>query len=221
MKKAAPISRRKGRPSAGESIRKLENLLEVARQQFSRHGYRAVTMRGVAEAADVSTRTLYNRYADKLALFRACIDAGAAAFPAPQMDLAAKPRDTLYRFAVDIVRQLSTETSMSLGILVFREGQDFPELLQAAEANQDAYLVQPLADYLRRHGLEQEGSSDRAKLFIAMAISEFQRRTTFGRPLQSRQELEDHARLATALFLGGARKSVAPGDMGQALAQSR
>ena len=49
MKKPVPISRRKGRPSAGESIRKLENLLEVARQQFSRHGYRAVTMRGVAE----------------------------------------------------------------------------------------------------------------------------------------------------------------------------
>ncbi|MBK8990392.1 MAG: helix-turn-helix transcriptional regulator [Gammaproteobacteria bacterium] len=126
MKKAAPTSRRKGRPSAEESIRKLENLLEVARLQFSRHGYRAVTMRGVAEAADVSTRTLYNRYADKLALFKACIDAGAAAFPAPQMDLAAKPRDTLYRFAVDIVRQLSTETSMSLGILGVSRRPGFP-----------------------------------------------------------------------------------------------
>lgn len=127
------------------------------------------------------------------------------------MDLAAKPRDTLYRFAVDIVRQLSTETSMSLGILVFREGQDFPELLRAAEANQDTCLVQPLAGYLRRHGLEHDSSSERAKLFIAMAISEFQRRTTFGRPSQTRQELEDHARLATALFLNGAGKSVDPG----------
>jgi len=44
-----------------------------------------------------------------------------------------------------------------------------------------------------------------------MAISEFQRRTTFGRPLQNRQELEEHARLTTALFLGGARKTIAPG----------
>jgi len=211
LKKPAARSGRQGRPSAEQSARKLENLLEVARQQFARQGYRAVTMRGVAESANVSTRTLYNRYADKLALFRACIDAGAEAFPAPVMDVAAKPRDTLQRFAIDIVRQLSTETSLSLGILVYREGHEFPELQQAAEANQDSYLVQPLATYLRRHGLEQDGSSERAKLFIAMAISEFQRRVSFGRPLQTGQELEEHARLATTLFLGGARKSIAPG----------
>lgn len=42
----------KGRPSAEESAKKLKSILEVARQQFARNGYRAVTMRGVAEAAD-------------------------------------------------------------------------------------------------------------------------------------------------------------------------
>ena len=209
MTKRTGAQASKGRPSAEESAKKLKSILDVARQQFARNGYRAVTMRGVAEAANVSTRTLYNRYADKLALFRACLDSAGESFPGPRIPRGLKPRDALPQFAVSLVRQLSSKMSISLGILVYREGQDFPELMEAADANQDAFLVQPLAAYLRGHGLEEAGSCERAKLFIAMVISEFQRRISFGKPQQTLKEMEEHAQLATALFLGGARKSLA------------
>lgn len=193
----------KGRPTIEVSKQKLEQILDVARDQFADRGYRAVTVRGVAEAAQVSTRTLYNRYADKLTLFTACLDTGAAMFPrlepAPGEDVAV----VLRRHAATLVKVLSTGTSVRLGMLIYREGADFPELLRASEANQDRYLVQPLAGYLRRAGLESEGSDERAKLFIAMAISEWQRSVTFKRPLPNDEAVDRHAALAVRVFLNG------------------
>ena len=74
-------SSRAGRPTLEQSRNKLANTLMVARELFCKLGYRAVSMRLVAERAQISTRTLYNRYADKLSLFRACLDIGATRFP--------------------------------------------------------------------------------------------------------------------------------------------
>ncbi len=161
-------------------------------------------MRAVADEAQVSTRTLYNRYADKLALFKACLESGSADFGARPLDPDEAPAESLKRFASWVVEHLSHENSASLGLLVYREGREFPELLAAADANQDAWLVQPLARYLRQHGLEQARGCDNAKLFIALAISEYQRRITFMKPLPTPKERERHAALATVVFLDGA-----------------
>ena len=65
-----------GRPSLEDSRRKMAQVQAVAGRLFSERGYRSVTMRDVADAAQVSTRTLYKRYADKLSLFIACLDNG-------------------------------------------------------------------------------------------------------------------------------------------------
>lgn len=209
-KPSKPAARRRGRPTAGESQQKLATVLRVATQLFARVGYRGVTMRGVADAAGVSTRTLYNSYADKLALFAACLEAGSTGAPMPAFGPATEPRDALRHFAVALVQRLALESSVGLGMLVYREGPQFPELLAAADANQDTWLVQPLARYLRLHGLERERSCERAKLFIALAISEHQRRIAFGRNLQTPREIEQHARLATAVFIDGA--AIGAGD---------
>lgn len=199
---------RRGRPSAEESRRKLEAVLAVATRQFARQGYRGVTMRAVAQEAQVSTRTLYDRYADKLALFKACLASGSVDHGARELDPAAPPREALFRFAASIVEHLSRAESAGLGMLVYREGPEFPELLAAADANQDAWLVQPLARYLRLHGLERERGCEHAKLFIALAISEYQRRIAFAKPLPGPAERRRHAKLATALFLDGAARSL-------------
>jgi AcrR family transcriptional regulator len=157
----------------------------------------------------VSTRTLYNRYADKLSLFIACLESGATAFPRigyrPQDDV----EETLRQHAAEIVGILSADTSLRLGMLVYREGGEFPELAAAAEANQQRYLVAPLAAYLHAAGLSQNDAEERAKLFIAMAISEWQRRISFRHPLPNPPEREHHAALVVRLFLGGARATAA------------
>jgi TetR/AcrR family transcriptional regulator, mexJK operon transcriptional repressor len=199
------VTVRRGRPTADDSRQKLENVVSVAREMFSELGYRAVTMRDVADRARVSTRTLYNRFADKLSLFTACIDFGAAIFPLLDPAAGEDLEEVLRRHAAEIVRALSRETSLQLGMLVYREGGEFPEMLQAAEANQDRFLVKPLAAFLRTVGLEKPGSTEMAKLFMAMAISDWQRSITFRHPMPTEPEIERHARQVAAIFLRGAR----------------
>lgn len=211
MKQKAMQPGRRGRPSAEDLRQKMAAVLEVARQQFATQGYRAVTMRGVAEQACVSTRTLYNWYADKLALFEACLSTGSEHVDVPRIDNSLPVEAALRDYAAALMRYLSRDTSLGLGLIVYREGAEFPEIAAAAYSNQNTWLVKPLAAYLRSQGLEQEGSDRNTKLFISMALSEFQRRLTFGRDLQSDREIEEHSAWVASLFLKGARGSVESG----------
>jgi len=175
----------------------------IASEQFSDLGYRAVTMRGVADAAQVSTRTLYNRYADKLSLFTACLDFESQAFPVPDPAPAERPDLVLLRYAAAIVRALSTRSSLRLGMLVYRDGMEFPELLRAAEAHENRVLIQPLAAYLRQVGLERKSSDENAKLFLAMALAQWQRQGSYRRPPPGENDVQRHAALVVRTFLRG------------------
>ncbi len=201
----AGVATRLGRPTAGDAQRKQELVLDVARKQFAELGYRAVTMRVVAEKANVSTRTLYNRYADKLSLFVACLDWSSAAFPRLETPHSSDLRRTLQDHAAAIVRALSTDSSLKLGMLVYREGGDFPELLRASEATYEDHLVQPLTTFLSAAGLKAKPAEEAARVFIAMALSEWNRRITYRRAAPTDEEIDRHAAFAVTLLLDGLR----------------
>ena len=131
---AAELGR--GRPTAAIARLKAATILTVAREAFCRWGYRSVTMRQIADAAQVSTRTLYNQYKDKFSLFEACLEFGSSAFPVLEDSPSADVGAALTEFAISLVEMLSGETSQSLGMLVYREGGEFPELVRASEKNQ-------------------------------------------------------------------------------------
>lgn len=194
----------RGRPTAEISRQKAAAILTAAREAFGRLGYRAVTMRQIADMANVSTRTLYNHYIDKLSLFSACLEFGSSAFPVigndPDEDVGA----ALQRFAVALVKMLSTDASQRLGMLVYREGVEFPELVKAAEENQQQYLVGPLTAFLRKHGLADSDGEPRAKILLSMMLSGWQRRVSFHLPMPDDAALEEHAALVVQLFIAGA-----------------
>lgn len=197
---------RRGRPTAEDARQKLAGVLTAAQEQFCELGYRAVTMRGVAEKAQVSTRTLYNRYADKLSLFVACLESGSGAFPQPPAQPHSDQHRILREYAAALVRTLSQDSSVRLGMLVFREGGEFPEMLQASEEHHFRHLVQPLAAYFRGSRLATDaGARELANLFIAMALQEWQRRITYRHPMPSNAEIKRHANLVATLFLDGVR----------------
>jgi TetR/AcrR family transcriptional regulator, mexJK operon transcriptional repressor len=197
---AAP---RVGRPRQEEAGIKRNQILAAAQELFEQLGYRAVSTRLVAERAEVSTRTLYNHYADKGSLFAACLEFESAAFPRLEVRAGVDLRRALQQYAADIVRTLSSHGSLRLGMLVYREGGDFPELLRAAEANYERCLVQPLAKFLRDVGVAGESAEQRARLFINMALSEWQLRVVFERSPLRKAEINRHARFAAAVFLDG------------------
>jgi AcrR family transcriptional regulator len=195
---------RRGRPSPETSRQKLLEVLSAAREEFSTRGYRAVTIRSVAERAQVSTRTLYNRFKDKPSLFAACLDVGAVDFPTLPSDAGRSPADTLSRFAADLVKALTADCSMRISMLVYREGADFPELVAAAQATQERHLVEPLAAFLRQTGIGGPDPVAGARLFTTMATAQWQRAAVFGDPMPTDEATERHAAWITGIFLYGA-----------------
>lgn len=195
---------RKGRPTAEDSRAKLAQILDVARDLFAERGYRAVTMREVADQANVSTRTLYNRYADKFSLFNACLSFGASAFPT----LPSTPTDDIEKaltdFGIAIVKVLATDSSVRLSMLIYWESNEFPELLRASEDNHRKHLLDPVTAFLKASGFPGDTAEEFARLYLALALSEWQRRMTYNHPPQTQKEIELHAARAAAMFLNGA-----------------
>lgn len=202
-----PGHRGGGRPTVDSARQKAERIIAAATEAFCRQGYRAVTMRRIAAQAGVSTRTLYNQHADKFSLFEACLEQGSAAFPVLDSSPDADPAAALHRFAVAVVQMLSSETSEALGLLVYREGTEFPELLAAAERTQQTHLVEPIAAFLEVHRMDQGDSVETAKILLAMMLSDWQRRSSFRHPRASQAELDAHAARVIRLFLHGVAES--------------
>lgn len=185
--------------------RKVDDIIAIARQEFARVGYRGVTIRGVAEKTQVSTRTLYNHFTDKLGLFTACIEAGAENFPKPDFRSNSKPAETLRTFVAALLTYLSSERSLQISLIIFRDGGEFPEIRKAAKKNHERHVVVPLSDYLMAHGSEPSTAFWLARLFSNMATSEWQRRILFGEPMLIAPEIDEHADHVTGVFLLGAQ----------------
>ncbi|MDE2411418.1 MAG: TetR/AcrR family transcriptional regulator [Sphingomonadales bacterium] len=183
----------------------MAQLLEVARAIFVRRGYRATTMDEVAAAAGVTKRTLYAWHRDKEALFRACVLLGAERFPRLEPDAAGDPADALERYVVELHDELTREDSFGMGALFLREATDFPELAGSIQRGHLDYMIAPLAAFLRRHALEEEGSVERTMLFVAMALSPLHNAMLVGMALPTPAEVLAHARRCVGIFVGGSR----------------
>lgn len=180
---------------------KANDIIVAARSEFARLGYRGVTMRGIAELANVSTRTVYNNFEDKLALFTACIDASAARFPV--LALTGELGEVLSRVCADLLLHLSAPLSYQISLMIFRDGNEFPEIRQAARRNYDTYLITPLAHYLQARGVAAADAPACARLFSNMATSEWHRRLLFDEPALTAEEAEAHARIVARVFVEG------------------
>ncbi|WP_342356635.1 helix-turn-helix domain-containing protein [Novosphingobium aerophilum] len=201
---AAPAgAARRGRPSADSTRLRQARLLEVARGIFVRRGYRGTTMDEVAAAAGVTKRTLYAWHRDKEALFRACVLIGAERFPRLSPDSLApgRLRAVLERYVIDLHIELTREDSLGMGVLFQREAAEFPELSASIQRGHLDYMIAPLATFLRRHGLEEDGSTERTMLLVAMALSPLHNTMLVGLPLPDAAGLAAHATRCVAIFL--------------------
>jgi TetR/AcrR family transcriptional regulator, mexJK operon transcriptional repressor len=196
---------RLGRPQGADTRRKMEEVLRAARAHFARFGYRAATMDAIAAEAGVSKRTLYMWHKDKLALLTACVADGAAHFP-PLPSGEGELEAELGDYAARLAGEFTSGNNPGLGMLLFREGHDAPELLAAVDRSITEQIVAPLAAYLRRRGLCDDEAA-RADLFVTMALGDLHRRYSFGRPTPSPEEIRRHAALAAEVFVRGALKA--------------
>ena len=137
-------------------------------------------------------------------MFSACVIAGAERFPRLEPDADQDLRAALERYVIDLHGELSQADSYGMGLLSLGEARDFPEMREAIERGHLDYLIAPLAAFLRRHGLEEEGSVERAMLFVAMALSPLHNTMLVGLPLPSPEQVRAHAARCVEIFLGPA-----------------
>lgn len=131
--RAKPARRKRnraGRPTADELERRKAKVMQVATDMFVARGYAATTLLDIAKQAGVATRTLYQHFGDKEAIFREVIFArDTAVIDKPHVedgeDLAAVLRKVAhYAFQVAL-----RPRSIELMRLMIAESARFPELM--------------------------------------------------------------------------------------------
>src|ERR1700743_3321586 len=72
-RQAAKTLRPNGRPTKERAEQRHAALLDQALEMFLDRGFELTTIDAIAESLNMTKRTIYNRYADKRALFRATV----------------------------------------------------------------------------------------------------------------------------------------------------
>lgn len=197
------IERRAGRPSAEESEQKRQNLILIALEEFARTGYHAASLREIAEKANLSSRTLYNYYPDKGALFEACLEYSGKQTQRELPDLDGDIHEKLVGYTTEMQRQLSFPLSLQITRLIYRDSGDFEELRRIARNEFERYQVTPVVNILRDSGIDEGLAKSYAMNFVAMAFGEWQRRMLFGGEVMTYEEMKAHAESVTTIFING------------------
>lgn len=202
------VKRRAGRPTPEVAAQKRNNLILVALEEFARTGFHAASLRDIAEKAQVSSRTLYNHFPDKLTLFETCLEYSSTQLRLDLPDLEGDLHTRLFTYATEVQRQHSSTRSTRIARLIYREGGEFDELRKIARHQFERHQVSPVAALLKEEGISEAESWEFATQFVAMALGEWQRRLLFGGPPMDDSEMVAHARTVTNLFLNGVSSSL-------------
>lgn len=194
---------RAGRPSALEAKRKHAAMIDAALKEFSRHGFHGASMRAIADSAGLSTRTLYNRYSDKVALFAACLEKSSLKDLARSPKLSGPVHVQLAQFAKHMQTRLNQEQQVQLARVVYRECISFPQLAVVSRQQFERFQLGPVEHILREHGFADTQVSELARAYIALAFRKWQSRVIFGEPPLTPAEINRQIETATALFLDG------------------
>lgn len=195
---------RVGRPSAREAENKQKALLEAALEEFSRHGFHGASVRAIAQRAGLSTRTLYNHYADKVALFAACLEMSAIRDSWTPAQRGGTLHEELVKFATHMQERLNQDRQVRLARVIFRECTSFPQLEVVSRSQFERHQLAPVQQLLQQHGFSAAQARDFAAIYVAMAFQRWQNRAIYDEPAPSHEEIARHAEMVTALFLDGA-----------------
>lgn len=174
------------RMSSRDAAATRQRILEHARRQFARHGYGAVAVKGVADAAGVSPNLITRYFGGKEGLFLA-----ATRVEIPVSDSFDGDLSTLgARLAASIVRRWSGPPGEDPLLVLQRASGERPEAAEALAAFLDAQSLQPLLRHLRASGLDETEARDRAAAIDAFVLGVSTRRRVLRSALGDPAELE-------------------------------
>lgn len=122
-----------GRPTAAELERRKALAIEVATELFVAQGYAATSLVDIAKGAGVATRTIYQHFGDKEAMFREVIFARdtEAILQPPVVEAGETLFDALCRLADYAHAVTFRERSIGLMRLMIAESNRFPDFMRS------------------------------------------------------------------------------------------
>jgi AcrR family transcriptional regulator len=203
---------RAGRPTREQATRRHGQLLDQALDMFLDRGYAQTTIDAIAAAVNMTKRTIYARYDDKAALFRAAVQYAIKRWMIAPQTLSTLECDTLEGTLLAVARMriahAGTPEGIRLGRVIAAESFRFPDIFRIAYEQGTMPVVTFLADVLRRH---QENGTIRVKrpqmaayAFLSLVVGGPARAIASGRNYDP-EELEERILFSVELFLNGVR----------------
>lgn len=208
----APSRVSPGRPTREQQAQRDEELLNAALDIFLDRGFERTTMEEIATFVGMSKRTMYARYEDKSALFKAAVQRAAQRYMVPRETLDALLTDDLEQTLKSVARLRITNVAKPIAIKLQRilsaQSYRFPELFQAAMEGGTGPTLAFLRDLFTRCNasgqIEVSDARQAATAFLSIAVSGMARSIVAGHP-PTEEELEKHLDFSVKLFLNGAR----------------
>lgn len=199
-----------GRPTRAESLRRHQQLVEVAGEMFIKFGFDGTSIDAVAEAAGVSKRTLYARYRHKDDLFNAVLRNLIERWLIPIHQFESQ-RSDLQPMLLDIGRYLLSAAlapkSVSVHRIIIAESERRPQFSKIGNEGRES-TVRSLAAALRRHSakLRVKDLERAAEQFLGLIVDNNLWRAAMGLNLRTK-DVEEIVRSAVDLFLHGVHGS--------------
>jgi TetR/AcrR family transcriptional repressor of mexJK operon len=202
-----------GRPTRAQQEQRHEELLNAALDIFLEKGFEQATMEEIAIHVGMSKRTVYARYEDKAALFKAAVKLATERYTVPREALEAVATDSLEETLAAIARQrivnIARPVAIKLQRILSAQSYRFPELFHLTFEEGTGPTIGFLCDLFVRYG--KQGEIDvpephrAATAFLSLAVGGPSRIIVSGNKL-SEAEIEQHIRFAVNLFLVGIRR---------------
>jgi AcrR family transcriptional regulator len=170
-----------------------QSILDQARRQFALLGYRATTVKSVADAAGVSPNLITRYFGGKEGLFLAAAQVEIAVEPAFAGELASLGA----RLAASIVQRWSGQQGEDPLLVLQRAAGERPEAAEALAGFLDARSLEPLRRYMRASGLADEEADARAAAIDAFVLGVSTRRRVLRSDLGDSRQLQEW--LATSI----------------------
>jgi AcrR family transcriptional regulator len=201
-----------GRPTREQAERRQEELLDRALELFLEKGFELATIDAIAASVGMTKRTVYARYEDKSALFRAAVQRAIDRWIVPIEALHAVESDDLETTLRAVARIRMSNAISPAGLRLQRiinaESYRFPEILSLAYEQGMRPTIEFLADLFRRHAksgaIKMSKPDIAATAFLSMVVGGPTRAIVWGSPVDERG-LEERIRFCVRLFLDGAR----------------
>jgi AcrR family transcriptional regulator len=201
-----------GRPTRAQQEQRHEELLNVALDIFLERGYEQTTMEEIAVQVGMSKRTVYARYADKGALFKATVRRAIQAYTVPRETLDALASDDLEQTLIAIARlrikNVSTPVGIKLQRILSAQSYRFPELFNVAFQEGTGPTIDFLCELFTRLSAQGvvrvEEPRRAATAFLSLVAGGPTRILVSGNSIAD-AEIDTHVRFAVRLFLVGIR----------------